>query len=289
MQKKRSAAFEWRSQHFIRVAVSICGLSLLIAVIFISFQRNREVIRGFLEPVELARLFDLQIVDVDFRITGEKESQFQFQSQFLESFKKSLLGRPIWSVSLEQVQRQFSDRPWLVAKKVRKLYPNRVELEIEEKEAVIVVRGRNSWVLAGQEGSFLFASNAFLGDWASLPVLAGFEDRVHNEPKELNRLLSAEKEVVRKVVAWQKGLYELLGFRVIEASVHYLPWQNEKAVSFVMENGLRLKAFVENRNQQLLDLQLVLSEEVIDNKLPDEIDFWMAGQVIVRHSNERPS
>lgn len=93
----------------------------------------------------------------------------QVSASQLEDVARSAVGGTFFTVDLEQVRQRFQALPWVRQVQVRRQWPDRIELEIEEQQAAAVWKqGDGEGRLVSTHGDVFAATSE-----TPLPVLAG--------------------------------------------------------------------------------------------------------------------
>ncbi len=150
------------------------------------------------------------------------------------------------SVNTEAAVRRVSANPWVKNVYVGRELPNRLVLEVRERNPVAMVKQASDFYLMDNEG-FVFKKLG-KGDEVDLPILTGIDGR----EKEKSKLLLSTLNLLKTMSA--SGRYNYLG-AISEVNVDDI-----FGLSLLTDTGLYLKLGKDNYENKLKQLNVIMAD-----------------------------
>lgn len=94
---------------------------------------------------------------------------------WLEQRLSSYRGRPLVSMPMQTVEMNLVSHPWVAAVRVNKQLPDRLQVEIDEKDPALVLRTADGASFIDRSGGVI-APYSDRSPWRDLPVVEGSDD-----------------------------------------------------------------------------------------------------------------
>lgn len=102
----------------------------------------------------LAVMWLLKVREVDVRVT-ETSSGSTVYEECNEKLEKMLLGRKLFSVSADEIVTELEKDPYVTVKKVKRRFPDAVEVEIEERAECFAVKNEELYYILDRDYNLL--------------------------------------------------------------------------------------------------------------------------------------
>ena len=169
MQKKEKKLANGNGAIGVKVLITIVLIVMAILLVFVSGAFNVKNIK----------------------VTGnEKLTQEQ-----VISFSGIEIGKNIFSISKKDIKENLKENSYINHAKIKRVFPNEFELEIEERKVSYLVPLASSYVYLDKQGNVLEISNEKL----DVPLVVGFETDLSNI-KENDRLIDSDLEKLKIVI-----------------------------------------------------------------------------------------
>jgi cell division protein FtsQ len=137
-------------------------------------------------------------------------------------------GMPnLFSVKLKEVVKRLESHPWIEQVRVRKVFPNKILIQIEEKKPMAIIQLEELYYIDTKGEIFSLVGDR---DGYNYPYLTGLTRRVlEKDPVEAKRLITKALEILR-IVGQEKlpPLEEISEIHMEKAlGIHCLPKQKE--------------------------------------------------------------
>jgi cell division protein FtsQ len=217
----------------------------------------------------LTQLPYFQIAHIDV-IAAPGHTLQQFDRHLLKTLRTAPVKGGLFRANLSKTKQLFEQAPWVRLASVRRVWPNRLQVEIEEHQAVALWDdGR----LVNHFGELFVANSAALDNEEQLPNLAGPE--------------GTHFEVARR---WQEMArwVQPLGVKPVQVSL-----SDRHAWKVTLDNGtvLILGRDATNQIQERVNRMVQVMPEVIDSlgAMPKQIDLRHPGGFAVKAANKETS
>jgi cell division protein FtsQ len=177
------------------------------------------------------------------------------------------------SVNIEALVLRVSANPWVKNIYAGRELPNRLVLEVRERNPVAMVRQANDFYLMDNEGTVF--KKLGKGDDVDLPILTGIDGR----EKEKSKLLLSTLNLLKTMSA--SGRYNYLG-AISEVKVDDI-----FGLSLLTDTGLYLKLGAGNYENKLKQLNVVMSDMEKRNLKKGYIfvDICDVKKITIQHKN----
>jgi len=202
MRKQPAAPlFEWRPPAWLTVSL---GVILLLATIIWYLPKEQWL------PIDSIRLVGR------FEHVGQQQLQKQ-----LEPY----LGQGFFTVDIKGLRRKTEQLPWVRESRVRRIWPNRLQLRVIEREAV--ARYDDTHLIDSNGDLFVADARAF----ATLPLINGYA-------KQSRQLLENYANLAPR--------FESIGLKIAE-------WKEDDkgSLNFRFDNGMELRIGSREREQKI--------------------------------------
>ena len=102
----------------------------------------------------LAVMWLLKVREVDVRVT-ETSSGSTVYAECNEKLEKMLLGKKLFSVSADEIVTELEKDPYVTVKKVKRRFPDAVEVEIEERAECFAVKNEELYYILDRDYNLL--------------------------------------------------------------------------------------------------------------------------------------
>lgn len=141
----------------------------------------------------LAATSDAGFTVKDILLTG----RVQISTDDLRAHLTIRENMPIFGVSIAEAQKSLMNLPWVRSVSISRRLPDKIIVELKEREPVALWQYRKKISLIDQDGIVLTAHN--LSAWKHLPLIVGADAQKHI--MEMIQLLNAEPLLARDVVS----------------------------------------------------------------------------------------
>ena len=99
------------------------------------------------------------------------------ESGWIQQRLSSYVGRPLVSLPMGPVEEQLETHPWVASVRVSKRLPSQLEVDIQERRPVFVLRSDEGAFYVDAAGRTIAPWDGESSPWRHLPVVAGSRDR----------------------------------------------------------------------------------------------------------------
>lgn len=178
----------------------------------------------------------------------------------------------ILSLDLDGVNRRLRSHPWIAAALISREIPDRIRIEIKEREPVALVRGHQFFLMDYQGVCF---ASAVPSEYGSLPIITGLD------PESL----APGCIVPRKFTVLIEDFYKESNLKMPWRLVSEIRWDKNAGVSiFTVQGGIQVDLGSDNFGPKMARLEKVLRylEEKGLQKQLRGIDLSHGNRVFVR-------
>lgn len=181
-------------------------------------------------------------------------------------------GVNILSLDLNAVGRRLMSHPWIAAALISREIPDRVRIEIEERQPVALVKGRQFYLMDSQGICFALAVPS---EHTGLPIITGLDSETigpgHSLPREFTDLI--------------EDLYRESQLKLPWRLISEIRWTNNTGLSiFTVQGGIQVNLGSDNYGLRIARLEKVLrylEEKGVQAQLRG-IDLSHGNRVFVR-------
>jgi cell division protein FtsQ len=178
----------------------------------------------------------------------------------------------ILSLDLDGVNRRLRSHPWIAAALISREIPDRIRIEIKEREPVALVRGHQFFLMDYQGVCF---ASAVPSEYGSLPIITGLDPET----------LAPGCIVPRKFTVLIEDFYKESNLKMPWRLVSEIRWDKNAGVSiFTVQGGIQVDLGSDNFGPKMARLEKVLRylEEKGLQKQLRGIDLSHGNRVFVR-------
>lgn len=160
-------------------------------------------------------------------------------------------GMPnIFSIKLKEVVKPFESHPWVEQVKARKIFPNKIMIQIEEKKPMAIIQLEELFYIDSQGEIFAPVGDR---DEFDYPYLTGLtREALENDPTETSRLI--QKAIELLTIVNQKENFIFKEISEIHMDKNFgIRW-------FTREEGVEIKMGWEDFGDKIRRLSLVWSD-----------------------------
>lgn len=188
-------------------------------------------------------------------------------------------NRNLFALDLDALRKSVELLPWVKTATVRRVWPDRLAIEVAERVPIAFVRTEGSTQLVDEDGIFLESK----GDGHpgfDFPVLMGLESGFDLELLARNRKrIDLYRRLIRELDVNGAGLSRDL------SEVHL---QDAGSLSIVLNDDTVLVHLGADRFQEKFRRYLAMSREIKEKyRLLESVDLRFENQVVVNAANER--
>ncbi len=184
-----------------------------------------------------------------------------------ERLKRQVLpleGRSMWSISPQRISHQIQSYPSVDMVSVRRLWPDRLQMEVRLREPRLALRARDTWIFIDRNGYFLATDRGLKKQSLELPQVYGLEDQLVGEIDDMNRVFSKEQLWLKDLVSLVEILQQQVGLSVWSVSIRENLWARS-AVFEISARSQKGEEFgivfqSEDWKDRISSLQFVLSD-----------------------------
>lgn len=154
----------------------------------------------------------------------------------IEKTLRPFVGKGFFSLNIQNVRNSLSNKPWAETVSIRRLWPDRVMIRIEEKKPL--ARWDNNHLLSDK--AEIFAANA--NEFTYLP-------KVHGSNIE-------PRQVLKQYYAFSRQ-FKLLGETISQINI-----DSRGAVNIDLTNGLKIKVGRENVDSKIERLASIYAQQI---------------------------
>lgn len=250
---QRKKTKDWRGWRFVALS-SVLALAL-VGLLFL----GRETQLHWDRWLPSAGIFQhFQIQEIQLSLHHSFPSEMPFES-LLQRQAESWKGRSIWSFSPKAMAHELSLHAFVERVRVRRLFPNRLEIDILIREPRLLLRGEEAWVLADQNGQLLYVTKALSASLLLLPQVYGLESRLRGDTEQLNHSLAQERQWLSTLYSSWKSLEERLRIQIFKMQLVEAPWSSSVFVRYFWQ-GMSFDLPLDLEESRFRALQFILSD-----------------------------
>jgi len=187
--------------------------------------------------------------------------------------------RSLFALDLDDLRKSVELLPWVRAATVRRVWPDRLMIEVTERVPIAFVRIDNSTQLVDEDGVLLESKSEGLPKF-DFPVLMGLESGFETELLARNRKrIELYRRLIRELDDNGAGLSRDL------SEVHL---QDAGSVSIVLNDDTVLVHMGANHFQERFRRYLAMSREIKQKyRLLESVDLRFENQIVVNAANEK--
>ena len=187
--------------------------------------------------------------------------------------------RSLFALDLDALRRSVERLPWVKAATVRRVWPDRLMIQVTERVPIAFVRIDDSTQMVDEEGVLLESKGEGLPNF-DFPVLMGLESGFETELLTRNRKrIDLYRRLIRELDDNGAGLSHDL------SEVHL---QDAGSVSIVLNDDTVLVHIGADHFQERFRRYLAMSREIKQKyRLLESVDLRFENQVVVNAANER--
>ena len=187
--------------------------------------------------------------------------------------------RSLFALDLDALRKSVELLPWVKAATVRRVWPDRLMIQVTERVPIAFVRIDDSTQMVDEEGVLLESKGEGLPNF-DFPVLMGLEAGFENELLARNRKrIELYRRLIRELDDNGAGLSHDL------SEVHL---QDAGSVSIVLNDDTVLVHIGADHFQERFRRYLAMSREIKQKyRLLESVDLRFENQVVVNAANEK--
>ena len=187
--------------------------------------------------------------------------------------------RSLFALDLDALRRSVERLPWVKAATVRRVWPDRLMIQVTERVPIAFVKVDDSTQMVDEEGVLLESKGEGLPNF-DFPVLMGLESGFETELLMRNRKrIELYRRLTRELDDNGAGLSHDL------SEVHL---QDPGSVSIVLNDDTVLVHIGADRFQEKFRRYLAMSREIKQKyRLLESVDLRFENQVVVNAANEK--
>jgi cell division protein FtsQ len=187
--------------------------------------------------------------------------------------------RSLFALDLDALRRSVERLPWVKAATVRRVWPDRLMIQVTERVPIAFVKVDDSTQMVDEEGVLLESKGEGLPNF-DFPVLMGLESGFETELLMRNRKrIELYRRLIRELDDNGAGLSHDL------SEVHL---QDPGSVSIVLNDDTVLVHIGANHFQERFRRYIAMSREIKQKyRLLESVDLRFENQVVVNAANEK--
>lgn len=234
-------------------ALTLLGICAFVLVVKLSQVSVIDQCQGGLSSVNshLCRVIGFKIDEI--RVEGIKHTSKANLSEFLSTMK----GTSIFSVNLDDVRHKIEDLPWVSEATIVRKLPNKLFINLREKEPVILWQHKGQKTLLSLDGSAI--PGVDLEAYNHLPFVVG--ERANEHIPELFDIIRSEPELAQMTTTAVLISNRRWDIKLRDSITVKLPEDN------AIEAWKNLAKLI--KNEALLERDI----SIVDLRIPDRLIF----------------